>query len=87
MKRILWYLKGSDSLCLWYPKYCDFELVGFSDADFAQNMLDRKSTSETAQFLGPYLVSWASKKQHSVALSTTEAEYVAAASCCALALA
>ena len=83
VKRILRYLKGSDSLCLWYPKYCDFELVGFSDADFAQNVLDRKSTSGTAQFLGPCLVSWASKKQHSVALSTAEAEYVPAASCCA----
>ena len=62
VKRILRYPKGSASLCLWYPKYCDFELVGFSDADFAQNVLDRKSTSGTTQFLGPCLVSWASKK-------------------------
>ena len=46
-------------------------------------MLDRKSTSGYCQFLGRCLVSWASKKQHSVALSTAEAEYVAAGSCTA----
>jgi hypothetical protein len=44
--------------------------------------LDRKSTSGTCQFLGSSLVSWSSHKQSSVAQSTTEAEYVAAASCC-----
>ncbi|CAH9113692.1 unnamed protein product [Cuscuta europaea] len=45
-----------------------------------------KSTSGTAHFLGPCLVSWSSKKQNSVALSTAEAEYVAAASCCSQSL-
>ena len=45
--------------------------------------MDRKSTFGTCQFLGNMLVSWFSKKQHSVALSTTEAEYVAVDSCCA----
>jgi hypothetical protein len=53
----------------------------FSDADFAGCRLDRKSTSGTCQFLGSYLVSSSSRKQLSVAQSTTEAEYVAAASC------
>jgi len=42
-----------------------------------------KSTSGMTHFLGPCLVSWATKKQHSVGTSTAEAEYVAAASCCA----
>ncbi|XP_070010635.1 uncharacterized mitochondrial protein AtMg00810-like [Nicotiana sylvestris] len=46
-------------------------------------LMDRKSTSGMAHFLGSCLVSWATKKQNSVVLSTTEAEYVAAASCCA----
>ena len=82
MKRILRYLKGTDNLCLFYPSGCPFNLVGFTDADYAQCTIDRKSTSGMAQFLGPCLVSWASKKQHTVALSTAEAEYVAAASCC-----
>ena len=44
--------------------------------------MNRKSTSGTVQFLGSCLVSWASKKQNTVALSTAEAEYVAAAACC-----
>jgi len=44
--------------------------------------MNRKSTSGTCQFLGTSLVSWSSRKQASVALSSTEAEYVAAASCC-----
>jgi hypothetical protein len=56
---------------------------GFSDADFAGCQLYRKSTFGTScQFLGSSLVSWSSRKQSSVAQSTTEAEYVAVASCC-----
>ncbi|WVZ75637.1 hypothetical protein U9M48_023674 [Paspalum notatum var. saurae] len=57
-------------------------LRGFSDADHAGCRIDRKSTSSTCQLLGTSLVSWSSRKQASVALSTTEAEYIAAASCC-----
>ena len=45
--------------------------------------VERKSTSGGCQFLGRSLVSWSSKKQNRVSLSTTEAEYIAAASCCA----
>ena len=58
VKRILRYLKGNDALCLWYPRHNSFQLVGFSDADFAGHLVDRKSTSGMAQFLGPCLVSW-----------------------------
>jgi hypothetical protein len=54
----------------------------FSDADFAWCPVDRKSTLGTCQFLGSSLVSCSSRKQSSVAQSTTEAEYVATASCC-----
>jgi hypothetical protein len=50
------------------------------------SLLGRKSTSGTCQFLGRSLVSWASKKQNSVAISTAEAEYIAAGHCCAIAL-
>ena len=59
------------------------DLVSYSDADFAGCKIDRKSTSGTCHFLGHSLVSWFSKKQNSVALSTAEAEYIAAGSCCA----
>jgi hypothetical protein len=52
-----------------------------TDADYAGCKIDRKSTSGTCQFLGRSLVSWASKKQNSVALSTAEVEYIAAGHC------
>ncbi|KAL6316947.1 hypothetical protein AAG906_024485 [Vitis piasezkii] len=66
-----------DEKGLWYPKSDNFELIGFSDADFAGCKVERKSTSGTCHFLGHSLVSWHSKKQNSVALSTAEVEYIA----------
>ncbi|KAL6332324.1 hypothetical protein AAG906_004888 [Vitis piasezkii] len=72
------YLKGTMDIGLWYPKGDNFELIGFSDADFAGCKVERKSTSGTCHFLGHSLDSWHSKKQNLVALSTTEAEYIAA---------
>jgi len=83
VKRIFRYLKGTTELVLWYPKDQPFNLVCFSDSDYAGHHIDRKSTSGTCQFLGGCLLSWFSKKQNSVSISTTEAEYVAAARCCA----
>ena len=83
IKRIFRYLKGTPSLGLWYPKDTGFNLVGYSDADYAGCRVDRKSTSGSCQFLGSRLVSWYSKKQQSVSTSTAEAEYIAAGSCCA----
>ena len=83
VKRILRYLKGTMNIGLWYSKGDNFELIGFSDADFAGCRVERKSTSGTCHFLGHSLVSWHSKKQNSVALSTAEAEYIAAGLCCA----
>ncbi|CAO2163650.1 unnamed protein product [Urochloa humidicola] len=83
VKRILRYLKYSPNIGLWYPKDAHFDLVGYSDSDYAGCKVDRKSTSGGCQFLGRSLVSWSSKKQNSVALSTAEAEYISAGSCCA----
>jgi hypothetical protein len=64
------------------PKMQIFSLHAYTDADWAGNVDDRKSTSGGAFYLGPRLVSWFSKKQSSIALSTAEAEYVVVASCC-----
>ncbi|GJV72915.1 retrovirus-related pol polyprotein from transposon TNT 1-94, partial [Tanacetum coccineum] len=58
------------------------ELVAYTDSDYAGATLDRKSTTGGCQFLGNRLISWQCKKQTVVATSTTEVEYVAAASCC-----
>ncbi|WVZ76291.1 hypothetical protein U9M48_024278 [Paspalum notatum var. saurae] len=82
VKRIFRYLKFTPELGLWYSSGSSLSLKGFSDADHAGCRIDRKSTSGTCQLLGTSLVSCSSRKQGSVALSTTEAEYVAAASCC-----
>ncbi|GJZ98232.1 putative ribonuclease H-like domain-containing protein, partial [Tanacetum coccineum] len=67
---------------LWYSKDSPLELVAYTDSDYAGATLDRKSTTGGCQFLGNRLISWQCKKQTVVATSTTEAEYVAAASCC-----
>ncbi|XP_060182990.1 secreted RxLR effector protein 161-like [Lycium barbarum] len=76
MKRILRYFKGTSELGLWYHGGSNFDLVGYADADYAGYYLDRKSTTGMAHFLGSCLVSWATKKQNSVELSTAEEEYV-----------
>ncbi|WVZ80727.1 hypothetical protein U9M48_028183 [Paspalum notatum var. saurae] len=75
VKRIFRYLKFAPELGLWYSSGSSLSLRGFSDADHASCRIDHKSTSGTS------LVSWSSRKQASVSLSTTAAEYIAAASC------
>ncbi|GJT66391.1 putative ribonuclease H-like domain-containing protein [Tanacetum coccineum] len=82
VKRIFRYLKGQPKFSLWYPKDSLFDLVAYIDSDYARTSLDRKSTIGGCQFLGCRLISWQCKKQTVVANSTTEAEYVAALSCC-----
>ena len=76
-KRILRYLKGTVYLGLSYEKCAEGNLSGFSDADWAGDMDDRHSTSGNVFSYAKGVVSWLSKKQATVALSTAEAEYVA----------
>nr|GEU71640.1 hypothetical protein [Tanacetum cinerariifolium] len=83
VKRIFRYLKGKPHLGLWYLKDSPFDLVAYSDSDYAGASLDRKSTTGGCQFFGCRLISWQCKKQTVMATLYTEAEYVAAASCCA----
>nr|GEZ35464.1 hypothetical protein [Tanacetum cinerariifolium] len=82
VKRIFCYLRGTINMGLWYTKDFGFELIGFSDADYAGCKDTFKSTSDGAQFLGEKLVSWSSKKQDYMALSTVEAEYMSLSTCC-----
>nr|GEU75430.1 hypothetical protein [Tanacetum cinerariifolium] len=82
VKRIFRYLKGHPKLGIRYPKDSLFDLVAYSDSDYGGATQDRKSTTGGCQFLGRRLISWQCKNQTIVATSTTEAEYVAAASGC-----
>nr|GFA63888.1 uncharacterized mitochondrial protein AtMg00810-like [Tanacetum cinerariifolium] len=82
VKRIFRYLKVHPKLGLWYLKESPFDLIAYSDSDYGGATQDRKSTTGGCQFLGRRLISWQCKKQTIVATSTTEAEYVTAASYC-----
>ena len=67
---------------VWYSKDTNDVLVGYSDADWAGNADDRKSTLGGCFYVGNNLVSWMSEKQNSISLSTAEVEYIAVGSCC-----
>ncbi|KAK2364020.1 putative mitochondrial protein [Trifolium repens] len=82
VKRILKYVNGTSDYGIMYSHCEDSTLYGYCDADWAGSADDRKSTSGGCFFLGTNLISWFSKKQNCVALSTAEAEYIAAGSSC-----
>ncbi|GJW76043.1 putative ribonuclease H-like domain-containing protein [Tanacetum coccineum] len=81
VKRIFIYLKGQPKLGLWYPRDSSLDLVAYSNSDYIGASLDRKSTTRGCQFLWCRLISWQCKKKTVVATFSTEADYVAAASC------
>jgi len=62
IKRILWYPVGTTNQCLFYKKNQDFRLVGYCDADYVGDGVERKSPNEGCHYIGPCLISWASKK-------------------------
>lgn len=81
-KRIIRYVKGTANYGLFFPNSATSErgeLVGFTDSDWCGDKTDRKSTSGYFFMLGKAPISWSSKKQTVVALSSCEAEYIAAA--------
>lgn len=71
IKRILRYLNKTSHHGIWYTTSNVYNLVGFSNSDFAGCKSDRKNTSGICHLFGRCLVSWHNKKQHNVALSTT----------------
>ena len=79
VKHIMRYLKGTSDYGLLYQKEEATNLIGYSDADWAGDLDDRKSTSGYLFKLSGAAVSWRSRKQTCVSLSTAEAEYMALA--------
>ncbi|XP_072060235.1 secreted RxLR effector protein 161-like [Arachis hypogaea] len=79
-KRILRYIKGTLNDGIYYENTNEVNLVSYTDSDWAGDIETRKSISEFAFNLGSGAISWSSKKQPIVALSTAEAEYIAAGS-------
>ncbi|GKF30136.1 hypothetical protein Tco_0096478, partial [Tanacetum coccineum] len=83
IKRIFKYLKETVNRGLWYPKDSSIALIAYADADHAGCQDTRLSTSGSMQLLGDRLVSWSSKRQKSVSISSRKVEYIALSGCCA----
>jgi hypothetical protein len=79
---VLRYIRGTINYGLRYTTSSNIQLHGFTDSDWEGSAEDRKSTSGMCFILGFAMISWGSRKQKSVALSTAEAEYMAACEAC-----
>ncbi|KAK9077208.1 hypothetical protein SSX86_005544 [Deinandra increscens subsp. villosa] len=80
-KRILRYVKGTWNYGLKYTKQEPWKLMVYTDSDYAGDEEDRKCTSGYAFLLSGSAICWSSRKQETVTLSSTEAEYVACTNC------
>ena len=77
VKQVFWYLNGTCSLGITYYKEGEVEPLAYSDADWGSNANDRKSILGYMFQMSAGLISWQSKKQPTIALSSMEAEYMA----------
>jgi phage anti-repressor protein len=82
VKHIIRYVNATVNYGICFSRETNLVLAGYSDGDWAGNADDRKSTSGGCFYVGTNLVAWMSRKQASISLSTVEAEYIAAGSCC-----
>lgn len=83
LKRVLRYLKGTTNVKLSKTGgNVDDGLIGFADANWAEDRMDRKSNSGYVFFVNGFLVSWSCKKQNCVAMSSTEAEFISLSEAC-----
>ena len=78
IKRVLRYIQGTKEIGLKFQRTQKFELYGFCDSDWGGCLDTRRSTSGYVFLLGGAAVSWSSKRQATVAMSSAEAEYIAA---------
>jgi hypothetical protein len=79
-KHVMRYLKGTTDCGLRYNIDHDYTLSGYTDADWAGSVSDRKHTSGCCFSLGSAMISWKTRNQSNIVLSTTEEEYIAACS-------
>ncbi len=77
VKHVLRYVKGTLNYGLEFKKQESFNLIGYCDSDWAGDKVDRKSITGYVFMLGSTAITWKSTKQQTVALSSTEAEYMA----------
>jgi len=77
VKRIMRYLRGTTGASLTYSREHNREIIGYCDSNYGGNIGDRRSTTGYVFIIGGGAVSWCSKRQPTVATSTTEAEYMA----------
>lgn len=77
VKRLMRYLKGTMSTCLVYEQETEPKIIGYADANWGNDTDDRRSYTGFIYFLAKGAISWTSKKQPTVTLSTTEAEHIA----------
>jgi hypothetical protein len=82
VKHIIRYVNDTLLYGIWYSKETNLVVAGYFDADWAGNANDRKSTSGGCFYVGNNHVAWMSRKQASISLSTAEAKYIPAGSCC-----
>nr|GEY09116.1 uncharacterized mitochondrial protein AtMg00810-like [Tanacetum cinerariifolium] len=86
VKRIFRHIRGTSHLGLWYLKGTETKTVVYADSDHAGDYVDCKSTSDVCTFMRCCLTSWFAKKQMTLAIFMTEAEYVSAGKACQQAL-
>ena len=77
---VMRYVKGTIDFGIYYVGDHDYRLYGYTDANWARSVLDKKSTSSGCYCLGSTMIPWFIKKQSNVSLNTAKAEYIAACS-------
>ena len=80
-KHVMRYLKGTIDFGLYYDGSHEYRLYGYTDVDWDGSVSDKKSISGGCYSLGSTMISWFSRKQSSVSLSTAEVEYISRLLC------